>query len=514
MIQLIKRPEVNDTDLPLLSRWQSNRLPYIFEFQRTDSIILSIVPHFTGNIQVQVPIPIANGLAIINSTLTIYSANGLYNGVTGTLKSVGNIGSSYYLITDIPYIGSDTGGYIIANARELYRAYVKLVGITPTTNQEIELGTLYGTPQANGLVKMDVKALLTYAMQKQNLFTFNVRNLKDIYSYLSFKLYYNAGYNIGINSYKEFTTDKLDSNGNTAITYYAIDGVKNILEQYGQNFADYLTTPKQREVKFLTEFQTPTKFIGFPFALNWIFNKDLSAGKTNITLEEDEYDATGNNTNHYDEIINKSESGGVNHLLLTGNYTTGTEYIEAWIEANGTAGEYYVAENYVADFYTDDVLNSSGASIRVTEKKKVYIDTRCRKNPVYLMWKNSLGGWDYWLFDNNTEENYLAKHNTDYSLYVENIETTNVKSKFVIADQVKTITCGDSVSISSIKGIAGIEKSPQVFMLHDATKLTTNPSLAWIGVNVAPKGFKYSPLADRVDVEVTFELPNFYTIPN
>jgi len=373
---------------------------------------------------------------------------------------------------------------------------------------------LYGTPNASGLSKMDISGLLSYAMQKQNLFPFNVRNLKDIYSYLSFKIYYNATYNIGIYPYTEFPNDIADTDGKTPITYYAIDGVKNLLQQYGQNFADFLVTYKEVEAKFLTEFETPTYFVGLPFALNFIFDTSLAINKQGITLEEDEFDATGNNTNHYDDYIDKSQNSSVNHLMITGNYQAGTEYVEVWLEANGTAGEYYVAENYVADFYTDDVTSGSSPAIRITEKKKVYVDANCRKNPVYLMWKNAYGGWSYWLFDNNTEESYIAKHNTEYSVYVENIETANIKNKFVSTDQVKTITCGDSVRVSDLYGLAGIEKSPQVFMLYDATKLATNPTLAWIGVNVLPKGFKYSPLADRVDVEVAFELPSYYTIPN
>lgn len=512
MIQLIKRAEVNDVDIPLLSRWQSNRLPYVFEFQRKDMLVTSIT-NYNGFALLQVALPSTIG-ADENYQITLYSNNLVYNGAVGIITYTYILGLVAYARTNIVYNGNDTGGYYITSRKELYRSYVKLIGRVPTLPNPIELGTLYGTPQANGLIKMDIKSLLSYAMQKQNLFTFDVRNLRDVYSYINFYLYYNANYNIGITSYQELPVDQLDKEGTNGILYNAIDGVKNLLDEYGQNFADYLPTTIERDAKFLTEFQTPTYFVGFPFALNWIFNTQLVVGKKNITLEEDEFNASGTNTNHYDEYIDKNQYGGVNHLLLTGSYNAGTEYIEAWIEANGVAGEYYVAENYVADNYTEDVTSSSSGSIRITEKKKVYLDANCRKNPIYLMWKNALGGWSYWLFDSNTEETFVAKHNTEYSVYVENIATANLKSKFVNADQVKTITCGDSVRVSDMYGLSGIEKSPQVFMLYDATKLSTNPTLAWLGVNVIPKGFKYSPLAERVDVEITFELPNYYTITN
>ena len=512
MIQLIKRAEVNDTDIPLLSRWQSNRLPYIFELQRKDILVTSIT-NYNGTALIQVALPSTIN-EDVNYQIILNSINGIYKNAVGVIISTYVSGAYSYAVTTIQYGGNESGGYYNTSRKEAYRTSIRLIGVTPTTNQVTEFGTLYGTPNASGLSKMDISGLLSYAMQKQNLFPFNVRNLKDIYSYLSFKIYYNATYNIGIYPYTEFPNDIADTDGKTPITYYAIDGVKNLLQQYGQNFADFLVTYKEREVKFLTEFQTPTYFVGFPFALNFIFDSSLAINKQGITLEEDEFDSTGNNTNHYDDYIDKSQNSSVNHLMITGNYQAGTEYVEVWLEANGTAGEYYVAENYVADFYTDDVTSGSSPAIRITEKKKVYVDANCRKNPIYLMWKNGYGGWSYWLFDNNTEETFVAKHNTDYSIYIENIETANLKNKFVNVDQVKTITCGDNVRISDLYGLAGIEKSPQVFMLYDASKLATNPSLAWIGVNVLPKGFKYSPLAERVDVEVTFELPSYYTIPN
>ena len=36
--------------------------------------------------------------------------------------------------------------------------------------------------------------------------------------------------------------------------------------------------------------------------------------------------------------------------------------------------------------------------MRITEKKKVHIDRDCRRNPVYIRWIGTSGGWNYWLF--------------------------------------------------------------------------------------------------------------------
>jgi len=44
-------------------------------------------------------------------------------------------------------------------------------------------------------------------------------------------------------------------------------------------------------------------------------------------------------------------------------------------------------------------------NIRVTEIKGIDYVSCDFKNPVYLTWKNTLGGWDYWLFESNQTEN-------------------------------------------------------------------------------------------------------------
>lgn len=36
---------------------------------------------------------------------------------------------------------------------------------------------------------------------------------------------------------------------------------------------------------------------------------------------------------------------------------------------------------------------------RITELKLIKVNNSCFQNPIYLVWRNRLGGWDYWLFE-------------------------------------------------------------------------------------------------------------------
>lgn len=58
-------------------------------------------------------------------------------------------------------------------------------------------------------------------------------------------------------------------------------------------------------------------------------------------------------------------------------------------------------------------------NIRVTEIKSIDFETCIPKNPVYFVWKNTLGGWDYWLFGTTQSESLqtesLGSFSNDYN---------------------------------------------------------------------------------------------------
>ena len=479
-------------------RWASNRQPYIFRFIRKDALFSSIGNN-GGKIEVSIPAAQMTDLEIaVGDIVTVVDTTDTYAS-SGTILSISQNGTpDYKFVVDIPFAGNVFSGYVNFAIRENYVVELSLTGYVAATGKTVSLGTIRGSFNTLGLCRIDVRSLLTYGIVKENRCTYLSVNEVD-YS--------------GWNRFTVSFTDSFYRNGEKASSvsvsdstvFYSLDGVKYLMGTYGQNFGDYfpVTAPSADLPKFLTLFEVPKLFVGYPFSLSFIFPKELNT--LLITSEEDELSATGLTLNHVDSQINTLNADAVNLLMLQGGATAGTKFLRVWLETGGVAGNNYVADGYVATGYVESSEDVVEAPVVITEKKIVEIDNLCRKNPVYLMWRNSLGGWDYWLFDVNSEISISSQQGTAYEVVNDDIETAFRRDAITSARQSKTITLFDMIDNYNMDGMRGIELSPQVFMLNNGK---------WLGVRVVPKGFKYRVESDKVEVEVTIALPEYYNVSN
>lgn len=512
MITLIKTPNKNIYP-NVYCRWQSNRQPFIFEFVRKDALYNSIT-NFSGKSLITASTSQFNGCTIaVGDVVTITDNNGVYF-VTSTIEQIiiDDSITKKFTIAEQFFTNSFSGGFINFGYRENYRVEVTLQGSVPSLNKLITLGTIKGSNNSKGVIKIDVRNLVTYEMIKSNRFDFDTRNGKEYSGYLPFRISY----------VDKFVLNNVVTSSANAVNdstyYYAIDGVKNSLSLYGQNFADYYPYRNEdtsiTDAKYLTEFLQPTYFIDYPFSLSFIVNDEIL--KTLCTSEEDELNVNGSVINHQNFNINTglSKLPYISQLLLSGSYNPLTEFVDVWINNGGTASDFYVADNYVANDYVFDGAPVISGERRITEIKRVKINRDCRNNPIYLMWKNSLGGWDFWLFDNKSENNIKTKSGAFYDIYNEDIEREVARTKVLENRQMKNIIVGDVVTQDDLIGLQGIEKSSAVFMLYDASKLTTDSEIAWMSVNVNPSGFKFFNVSDNIEVEVSFDIIEYYNVPN
>ena len=512
MITLIKAPYKNLYG-SVVSRWQSNRQPFIFEFIRKDALYSSITNYFSKSLITASTSQFGGCTIAVGDVVTITDNNGLYFRTSTIDQIITNDAiTKKFTIADQFSGNSFAGGFINFGYRENYRVEITLQGYVPTTNQLTTLGIVKGSNNSKGVIKIDVRNLVTYEMIKSNRFNFNSRNGKEYSGYLPFTIKYED----------KFVLNNVVTSSANAVNdgtyYYAIDGVKNSLSLYGQNFADYYPYRNDdtliTDAKFLTEFPQPTYFIDFPFSLSFILNDEML--KSLCTSEEDELDVNGNVINHQDFNVNTglSKLPYISQLLLSGNYDPLTEFVDVWLNNGGTASDVYVADDYVANDYVYDNAGGVGAEARITEIKRVKINRDCRKNPVYLMWKNSLGGWDFWLFDNKSENTIKTKAGELYDIYNEDIEREVARTKVLQNRQMKNVVVGDVVTQEDLIGLQGIEKSSAVYMLYDESKLLNDPAIAWMSVNVNPSGFKYLNVSDNIEVEVSFDIIEYYNVPN
>ncbi len=515
-------PEKTNNYNAEVSRWSSIRQPYIFTFYRKDATYTTVTQ--VAN-KVRVSTLTLNGYVPVTGEIVTLVDNTTGKKRTGKITSYagGNID------TDIDYTVTvfSGAGYINFQKREAYKIEVAIEGVIPSLNETLDLGVLKGTPDGYGICKIDVSQLLTYACEKVNKFPYDtsiaIPNAPDYSGYIQFTVKYGDSYIY--NGTEETTIRDSVISGE----FWGIDGVKQPLAVYGQNFCNYLpAVATGYPAKFLTCFEKPVMFIGepypygsvsptaYPFSLQTIFRKEWRTA--DIYFVTDEMLANGTFPQQVATIVAMDE-GKVHHILMSHLLFQTFEtpvLINAFLNNGIVIANVTTPSGYFDDWYPElKTIPSEVPLNAVTEVKQVLVQVSCKDSPVYLMWKNSLGGWDYWLFDKVNETGITGQQGERYEVYVEDLETSAYRSRIIQGSGTKTITVGDVIDSFNVDGLSEIERSPAVYMLWDRRKLdTANPEQAWIGVQIAPKGLKYKSNADKTQVELTIVLPEYYTTPN
>lgn len=511
MINYYSPERVNNTTFET-SYWNSIRQPYVFKFYRRDAEYFNFYQQ-SGKIILQCnSVSMGGYLPIVGEIISVIDDNTKKRRV-GTITQVISATAAGQpqdiFKTDIDFDNSVfTGsGYINWQRRENYQIKMQLTAYIPAIDDIVYLGEAVGTPDLMGVAKIDVRELLTYQMQKINKFKYSTTNQREYSGWCYFTFTY-SDYFV-FNGFVSATTRDAGGKGK----WWGIDGVKYLLDEYGQNFAEYVPSANVEDAaKFLTAFDTPTMFLGYPFSLSFIYPEDFKT--ISAYRKQRELNSVGGTIGTLSHVLNANEAGGVNQLLIEGMWNSNTTQLDVYIQNAGGDAQQFMVTGYVVANYVYSAPAAPITAINFTEEKRVLIDKECKQYPIYLMWKNSLGGWDYWLFDKNNETSFESSQAGSYNVYVEDIEFSNLREKITEARQFKRVTMGDVVTKESLKGLQEIERSPQVYVLYNANKLSEYPEQAWMGVRLAPKGFKYNANQTGVEVEVTIIYPEFYSVSN
>lgn len=510
MILINKRPErAQKNNAALISRWGCANQPYLFELWRQDVQLISCNDGF-GFIVAKAEINSANAAILAGLSIgdEIFVASGSilsdgtlsnYNKV-GTIVSINSASTYVNFYTNIPTeTASTNGGYFNIVTRKNWYLSVTLNVFNPIKNiTETFLQKL--TTDSYGRMRLDASGFLSKAISRVNDFDYSVLNLKSIGAYGSF-------YFSHVENYLGFTGTVV----NDPITYNFADAVKQVSQEYGQNLCDHVLFPSTftPAAKFLTRFDSPTYFVGYPFDLSFIYSGELTFMQ--ILCKEDEFNLSGSALSSISRQIDTGQRNAVNRLTLSGTgYTAGTSQLDVYLRANSFVQESYFESGYIEDLYfeNDPPSPPSITPYDLTERKRIAISTPCAKNPVYLCWKNQLGGFDYWLFDLNQIKSGGAKHEGDFINDSDDIADQIVRVQKINVTAGEKIVCGGQVSINNLLGIKGLEKSPAVYLLTNLSPIT------WIQMVVAPKGFSYQTKGVNAEVLIELEYPSEYTLAN
>ena len=146
----------------------------------------------------------------------------------------------------------------------------------------------------------------------------------------------------------------------------------------------------------------------------------------------------------------------------------------------------------------------------ITETKTVKIDSECKANPIYLTWLNTLGGYDYWLFDKQHSISVNTKSDSKYSYNVDDLENaigTNDITGKLVANQIKL---GARVKAEDMDGMESLYTSSKVMRLMNPETWEVDGA-KWQRVIVKTGSLLVlNTNTNFLDVKLTIELANTF----
>jgi hypothetical protein len=170
---------------------------------------------------------------------------------------------------------------------------------------------------------------------------------------------------------------------------------------------------------------------------------------------------------------------------------------------------YYDGEDGVT---IEDTVNSTICGytppvpeVVVTEVKRIKVDHGCYNNPVFLRWRNTLGGWDHWLFHKTQTENIQTESVGEFTQPVYDLENSEGATKSLGFSAVESMILGaDGLTANQYLAIKDLVKSPSIYKVEtDGTKRI---------VRVKPGTFSSDTKDRKHSIEFEIILPDLFTV--
>jgi hypothetical protein len=126
------------------------------------------------------------------------------------------------------------------------------------------------------------------------------------------------------------------------------------------------------------------------------------------------------------------------------------------------------------DVVIEDTPNSEACGyvapvpdVVVTETKRIKVDHNCYNNPVYLVWKNKLGGWDQWLFHTTQTETIKTEGLGKFSATIYDLENSESTSKSLGKQSEESLIVGASgLNRNQFTAIKDLLDSPVIYKVE------------------------------------------------
>lgn len=424
-LQVLSKPNVVlNESLGWESRWNCAFHPILFKFQRRD-LMLSNCTEYTGSgtgWQLEVTGDYTNEIEI-GDRVYVYNVSNI-----DTVTTVEDVwygsGITTIIIAFIP--GSElsfTYGFInLLDKRTGY--YVELDIIKKDKQTSIVDGYPQFRDNLKGIINANVQEWIASYLKslRDNVYqAYSSTLVSDDYLgagyYIKYREYWNE------NGYENWQWIKHEySENNNEEKFQYINAVKYVQDLYGQNAADWmgLAIPgesiEKNTGKFLTMFEMPTYFNGYPWDISFIYDWYLAYNSVSLRMSELDYDINYQSTNGF--TVNLSDvNGHVARYRLQNSWDVNTVYRVLMLFAKKGFG-----------------------LIPILIPKTILIDESCHDNPEYFRWLNPMGGFDYWLFDRSQEFVDEVSNEKTFEPFIEDLEDSNGRAFVLSKDKQETFT--------------------------------------------------------------------------
>ncbi len=389
-----------------------------------------------------------------------------------------------YWTRDGQSILSYTTGFANCFSRVDYYAELIMGFIDPETT--LKYSAIKVIPFSDGSASVDISnSMQTFLTLKGTNEDYDVVNKRD--ANISGRFFLN---------YREYYSGEYTATGTLTPTFYAVNNQKKSLEVYGSCLAEY-ELQLESSNKFLTRMVQPNYWEGYPFDLSFIYSNLLRL----VYLKRKEVDKNINETTLSTIttdllVFNPNENYAfVNRLTLSGSFIG--SYVDVSIYAPVTIGFTLngYATNYAGNYFKTHSIGSLVVEKLVSEVKRLRIGD-CQDSPAYLRWRNSLGGFEYWLFGTRQVKNNEVDKFDVFNPLITDIETQQEKEVVITKDYNKSWTLGAYLTMVQVKDIQELFTSP--FVQY------------WDGVNwfnvIIKSGSYLEEITDETHQEIEFDI--------
>ena len=368
------------------------------------------------------------------------------------------------LTLDIAYTSSDDGYVNNLSKRTDYSIEVEVFN----AETGVSMGPrIVASPSQDGSAKFDISGIIKSFIYADWVEPVNseVEEGTFIEVFIKYQEFYN-------DTYWELITDAANPITGVFAVMHLLQGATYRRYPHGGNMLLYCPADDTR--KWMTPFVSPTMWLGWPFTLSFIWPPFIPS----LIISSKHYDSEGT------EIA--TDSAGVIFPLNK------IHRVDLHDVLSNTALR---------------VVSLSSEDVKVIEDIPMKVRQPC-DNPVYLFWKNAMGGDTFWMFDESQdyEYNYPSGRKVKrLKLYADNLTVDEWEginqlnsSTEVIANNIVDYNMDDSIDKTHFRN------DNQVFIVNeDGTKT---------GIIVIANASETKSAYRKSAIEIEIELPEYFTV--